>query len=264
MLRDYAMRVFRLMAAAAVLALGAGCCGAQAAPAPEAPSAAQPSTDPRNFEGVWQPDFVPPLVQAGEGTSGALVTVEGAALPYSAKGSEIFWHRVKMEKAGTPVASSVSQYLPALPVYQLDLFLGMFNVIQDRNNLVVMFEDGSRWQIHLDREHPKDLTPTYKGDSVGRFEGATLVADSVGFNTRTWLDSVGSPHSKDLHLTTRIRKIQNGRKLEFLTTYTDPEMYTKPFTVRRTASFRPDGHLLESEIENLRPENNANLVYEDN
>jgi hypothetical protein len=227
------------------------------------PPGARASPEPANFEGVWQPDFVPPLVQAGEGTNGALTTVEHATLPYSAKGANLFWHRVSMEQRGTPVANSVSQYLPAFPVYQLDLFLGMTNIIQDHENVVMLFEDGTRWHIHLNRDHPKRIRHTYKGDSVGHFEGATLVVDSIGFNTKTWLDSVGSPHSRDLHLITRITRIQDGQQLEFLTTYDDPEMYLKPFTVRRTATFRPEGRMLESEIENLRPENNASLVYED-
>jgi len=224
---------------------------------------AQASSDPANFEGVWQPDFVQPLVQAGEGTNGALTTVEHTTLPYSAKGANLFWHRVSMEQRGTPVANSVSQYLPAIPIYQLDLFLGMTSIIQDHENVVMLFEDGTRWHIRLNRDHPKKIKPSYKGDSIGHFEGATLVVDSIGFNTKTWLDSVGSPHGEDLHLITRITKIQNGQQLEFLTTYDDPEMYLKPFTVRRTATFRPEGRLLESEIENLRPENNASLVYED-
>lgn len=258
----------RVLLALALVSLDAG--GARAQPAgpppatPEAPAVPQPSPDPTNFEGIWQPDFVMPLVNAGEGTSGALATVDRKPLPYNDRGATIFQHRMRMEQAGTPIANSVSQYLPAIPVYQLDLFLGQMGVVQDRKNVVILFEDGSNWLIHLDRGHPAALVPSYKGDSVGHFEGATLVVDSIGFNTKTWLDSVGSPHTAKLHLTTRISKIEGGRRLEFLTTYEDPDLYTAPFTVRRTASYRPDGQLLESEIENLRSENNANLIYEDN
>lgn len=266
---SYKIPVRAQLLALAAMAVLAGT-GAAAQPAPadggssEAPAVPQPSPDPTNFEGIWQPDFVPPLVNAGEGTSGALSTTDRKPLPYNDRGSAIFQYRVKMEQAGTPIANSVSQYLPAIPVYQLDLFLGQLGVVQDKKNVVVLFEDGSSWQIHLDRGHPASLTPSYKGDSVGRFEGSTLVVDSIGFNTKTWLDSVGSPHTAKLHLTTRISKIDGGRKLEFLSTYEDPDLYTAPFTVRRTASYRPDGQLLESEVENLRPENNANLIYEDN
>lgn len=275
MFNESSLHVCRLVGSALVMLGMMGAASAQPAPAKQlvvaaGESQAQPSADaprstsaPANFEGVWQPDFVAPLVEAGEGTNGALTTVERTTLPYSAKGANIFWHRVTMEQRGTPVANSVSQYLPAIPVYQLDLFLGVMNIIQDQDNVVILFEDGTRWHIRLNRGHPKKLAHTYKGDSVGHFEGATLVVESTGFNTKTWLDSVGSPHGKELRFITRITKIRDGQQLEFLTTYDDPEMYLKPFTVRRTASWQADGRLLESEIENLRPENNASLVYED-
>lgn len=262
MFDDCFRRASWLIGCAAVLVV-AGTVRAQPVYGAEGASPPPVSSDPANFEGVWQPDFVPPLVEAGQGTSGALATVERMTLPYNAKGANIFWHRVTMEQRGTPVASSVSQYLPALPVYQLDLFLGMMNIIQDKDNVVILFEDGTRWHIRLNRNHPKNLKPTYKGDSVGSFAGGTLVVDSTGFNSRTWLDSVGSPHGQQLHLITRISRIRSGQQLEFLTTYEDPEMYLKPFTVRRTATLRPDGRLLEAEIDNLRAENNSSLVYED-
>jgi hypothetical protein len=128
---------------------------------------------------------------------------------------------------------------------------------------VILFEGGGQWRIHLDRGHPRNLQPTYTGDSVGHWEGATLVVDSIGFNTKTWLDPIGSPHSTDLHFITRISKLQQARKLEFLTTFDDPKMYTKPFTIRTTASWAPQMRMLEVEIENTRPENNSQVVIED-
>lgn len=255
----WSVSMARAGCAAGLLALTLPAPGAQAW-AQEAPRSI---SAPTNFEGVWQPDFVPPLVEAGEGTNGALATVERKPLPYNERGSAIFHHRVEMEQRGTPVANSVSLYLPALPVYQLDLFLGAMQIVQDQENVVILYEDGSRWHIRLNRDHPAGLAPSYAGDSVGHFEGDVLVVDSIGFNDRTWLDAVGSPHTDRLRLVTRISKIEDGRKIEFLTTYDDPGMYTRPFTVRRTASFRPDMRLLESEIENMRAENNANLIYED-
>jgi hypothetical protein len=231
---------------------------------PELPGdAPPPSTEPGNFEGVWKADFAPPLVDSALGTSGSLVTIERTLPPYTAEGANIFWHRVLMEQRGTPVANSPSLYLPGIPMNALSLFLGPMTVIQNRDDFVIFFESGAMWRIHLNRALPKDLEPKFQGYSVGRWQGATLVVESTGFNTRTWLDSVGSPHSEELRFITRITKIDNGRKLEFLTTFDDPKMYSKPFTVRHTASWRPDLRMLEVEIENMRPENNANLVIED-
>jgi hypothetical protein len=222
-----------------------------------------PSADPADFEGFWQPDLNPTPVQAALGTSGALTTIEGTMPPYNADGANLFWHRVLMEQRGTPVANSAAQYLPGLTVNILNLFLGVIDIVQNRDDVVMMFESGSQWRIHLNGKHPKALKPTYAGHSIGHWEGATLVIDVRGFNTKTWLDSIGSPHSADLRFITRVTKIQNGRKLEFLTTFDDPKMYSKPFTVRHTASWRPEMRPIEVEVENLRPENNASLVYED-
>jgi hypothetical protein len=227
------------------------------------PDAPAPSQVPGDFEGVWKPDFTAPLVDSALGTSGSLVTIERTLPPYSAEGANKFWHRVMMEQRGTPVANTPSLYLPSIPLNAMNLFLSPMTILQNRQDFVIFFEAGAMWRIHLGAEHPRDLKPTFQGHSVGRWEGATLVVDSRGFGTRTWLDSVGSPHGKDLRFITRITKIDAGRKLEFLTTFDDPAHYTRPFTVRHTASWRPDLRMLEVEVENMRPENNTNLVIED-
>jgi hypothetical protein len=87
--------------------------------------------------------------------------------------------------------------------------------------------------IHMDgRPHPKDLRPTYFGHSIGRWEGDTLVIDTIGFNEKQWL--AGSfPHTERLHLTERISR-PNLRTLVYEATIDDPGAYTKPWTVRWT------------------------------
>jgi len=228
-----------------------------------APATLPPNTDPANFEGIWKSDHVRPLIQAALGTTGPLVTVEGTQPPYTAEGQNIFWHRMLMEQRGTPVANTAALYLPSIPLNSLSLDLEPFTILQTNTQVLVLWEDGTAWQIYLNKPQPRNLKPTYRGHSVGLWEGATLVVDSTGFNTRTWLDSHGSPHSGDLRFITRISKINHGRQLEFLTTFDDPRYYREPFTVRRTATWRPDLHLLEVEIENTRDENNEGMVYED-
>ena len=64
-------------------------------------------------------------------------------------------------------------------------------------------------QIFTDgRKHPEDMVPSWMGDSIGKWEGDTLVVDSIGFNDKTWLDQVGHPHSEELHLVERIRRAE--------------------------------------------------------
>ena len=90
------------------------------------------------------------------------------------------------------------------------------------------------WRVvYMDgRPHPRDLRPTYFGHSIGKWEGDTLVVDSVGFNEKQWL--AGSyPHTEQLHLTERISR-PNLRTLVYEATIDDPGAYTKPWTVRWT------------------------------
>src|SRR5437879_1642995 len=55
---------------------------------------------------------------------------------------------------------------------------------------VIIIQEGPQTmrQIHMNRRQPKDLDPTYSGDSIGKWEGDTLVVDTIGFNDKTWLD----------------------------------------------------------------------------
>lgn len=85
--------------------------------------------------------------------------------------------------------------------------------------------------IHMDgRPHPTALRPTFLGDSVGRWEGDTLVIDTVGLNEKQW--PAGSyPTTDQLHLTERISR-PNLRSLTYEATIDDPGAYTAPWTVR--------------------------------
>ena len=66
------------------------------------------------------------------------------------------------------------------------------------------------------------------GYSVGRWEGDTFVVDSTGFDERTWLDHFGNPHSDEMRLQERYRRV-NHDTIEFVITLTDPKTYTKPW-----------------------------------
>jgi hypothetical protein len=64
------------------------------------------------------------------------------------------------------------------------------------------------------------------GESIGWYEGKdTLVVDSIGFNDKTWLDSIGRPHSEKLHVIERIRRV-GPDKLELAITIDDPGAYS--------------------------------------
>jgi hypothetical protein len=102
-------------------------------------------------------------------------------------------------------------------------------------------------QAFLDgRPHPpiEELDPTWYGHSIGRWEGDTLVIDTVGFNDKGWLDSRGHPVSERLHVVERYTRTNMGT-MAMEVTIDDPGSYTKPFTVRSTARLMPGDELRE-------------------
>jgi len=84
--------------------------------------------------------------------------------------------------------------------------------------------------IYMDgRPHPKDLDPLYYGHSVGHWDGESLVVDTVGYNTKFWMDREGTPHTEQLHLVERFtRTDMNSMKYE--ATVDDPGAYTSTWT----------------------------------
>ena len=99
--------------------------------------------------------------------------------------------------------------------------------------------------IYMDgRPHPKNLTPSYYGHSVGHWEGDTLVVDTVGFNERFWMERQGAPHTDQLHLIERFTRIDsNNIKIEV--TIDDPGAYTKTWTTGFFMRWTADDETME-------------------
>jgi hypothetical protein len=115
-----------------------------------------------------------------------------------------------------------------------------FQIAQIPGEVIVLFEwDSMRHQIFTDgRPHDTALGPLYMGDSIGHWEGDTLVADTVNFNDKTWLDRMGHPHSDQLHVIERIRRIDHDHLVDDIT-FEDPKAYTKPWSARMTYKLQP-------------------------
>ncbi len=99
--------------------------------------------------------------------------------------------------------------------------------------------------IYMDgREHPKDLTPSYFGHSVGHWEGDTLVVDSVGYNDTSWQNRDGLPTTDKLHLIERFTRTDMNT-LEYKVVIDDPGAYTKPWESGYTVGWTPGEELFE-------------------
>ena len=109
-----------------------------------------------------------------------------------------------------------------------------FTFLQTPGVVYILYEFSRVWRsVAMNRDHPKDPDLTWLGDSVGHYEGDTLVIDTIGFNDKTWLDHVGHPHSEALHLIERFRRLSH-ETLELSMTVEDPKAYTRSFTNRKT------------------------------
>jgi hypothetical protein len=109
---------------------------------------------------------------------------------------------------------------------------------------IFMLQEGNAHtyrQIFMDgRKHPEDPTPTWYGHSTGRWEGDTLVIDTIGLNDKFWLDSSGTPHTERLHLIERWTRT-DYTTLTRAVTIEDPGAFSRPFTVTFTAKLSEPG-----------------------
>jgi hypothetical protein len=104
-------------------------------------------------------------------------------------------------------------------------------------------------QIYLDgRGHPSDLDPTWLGHSIGKWEGDTLVIDTVGYNDRSWL-FVMVPHTEKLQVTHRLRRPDLGH-LEMEITYNDPGTFKAPSKFKLVSVLAPAEDVYEMVCEN--------------
>jgi hypothetical protein len=134
---------------------------------------------------------------------------------------------------------------PSLPV--ADLVPAPFKIVQTPRMLLILYEADTVFrQIFTDgRKLPNDPQPSWLGYSVGKWEGDSLVVETIGFNERGTLDAMGHFHSETMRVTERMHRRDFGH-MEMELTVADSKTYTQPVTVRVNFRLLPDTELLES------------------
>lgn len=121
-----------------------------------------------------------------------------------------------------------------------------FKIVQTRDNIYFLYEYNESWRsIAMNRSHSQDPDPTWFGESVGKWEGNTLVVDAIGFNDRAWLDPIGHPRTEKLHLVEHWHLADDATLVNDMT-IDDPGAYTKPWNARLTFKLDHTGDLRES------------------
>jgi hypothetical protein len=121
--------------------------------------------------------------------------------------------------------------------------------VQKPSLLIILLEDypGFR-QVFMDgREHPEDPNPSWMGHSIGRWEGDTLVVDTVGFNDRGWISLY--PRTEELRMVERYTRLDFGR-IDLKITYEDPAVYKSPLEENLLLHLAPQEELIEYVCEN--------------
>ena len=124
--------------------------------------------------------------------------------------------------------------------------VGLFPVqfVQTPTQMIVMYQYMWAFRvIPIGAKHPDDISPSFLGDSVGRWDGNTFVVDVVGFKPGGWLTG-GLVTSDTLHLTERYTRVDRDQ-LNYEVTIEDPKVLTKPFTQRTTLMLREGARLRE-------------------
>jgi hypothetical protein len=205
-------------------------------PAPKAPNG-QP-----DFSRLWQGGG--PINDISQGLP------KGETLPLLPSARKILESRLSKDD---PQASCLPSGVPRIAPYP-------WRIVQTPTHIFLLFEANihSYRQIFMDgRKHPADPDPTWYGHSIGRFEGNTLVVDTVGFNDKFWFDFKGHPHTERLHIIERYTR-KDYNTLVNQITIDDPGAYSRPFTVTFTAELAPAGDEL---MEYICQENNQDVEH---
>ena len=114
-----------------------------------------------------------------------------------------------------------------------------FQIVESAHSVAILYGyPGTFRTIPTDGgPHPQDPDPTWMGDSIGHWEGDTLVVDTVGFNDKTEIN--GFRHTEALHIIERFRR-PDANTLQYEATLEDPNVFAKPWTVTRAFALRTD------------------------
>jgi hypothetical protein len=192
-----------------------------------------------NLNGIWQtmnsanwdleahaagPGLVVALGAEGA-EPGGLSVVEGDTIPYLpaalTKKKENFANRLTADP-------EIKCYLPGVP--RAAYMPYPFQIFQSEKAIAIAYEyDGAYRNIYLKDPGPPPAD-SWMGQSVGHWEGDTLVVDVTGLDDRTWLDRAGNYHSDALHVVERYTPL-GPNTLTYEATIEDPKVFSRPWKI---------------------------------
>ena len=156
---------------------------------------------------------------------GGMGVVEGGKIPYKPEAEA---KREENQKHWTERDPEVKCYMPGVPRATYMPF--PFQIFHNENSVFIAYEfAGAVRNIYLEDVGPAE-TDSWMGQSVGRWEGDTLVVDVTGQSDQTWFDRSGTHHSNQLHVVERYTLISPNH-IQYEATIEDPEVFTRPWKI---------------------------------
>jgi hypothetical protein len=221
------------------------------APAPRLPDG---KPDLGNGKGSWNPRIIENISGVGPGAPERNAVEKVIDVPFRPWALQVYEKRLADLQKDDPESRCLPPGIPRL--YQTPF---PFQIFQLTDRVLFVFEGGAHlWRsVFTDgRPHLKDPNPSYLGDSIGHWDGDTLVVDTIGFNDRTWLDQDGHPHTEALHTMERFRRTDE-ETLHYEVTIEDAGAYTRSWTTSYTIPWAPRVEPMEY----VCNENNVDLPH---
>ncbi len=201
-----------------------------------------------DFNGVWERPYVPDMSRNARNQQGS------GELPFTPWGKDTFqsYDPGKFDYTGHCLPQGLTRSMNSpFPI----------QIVQTPKTFAVLYEAWNVFHVvpvdgrTLAKQPDLRLEPTWMGTSIGKWDGDTLVVDTVGFNEKTNLDTVGHPHSGQMRITERYTRADD-KHIAYEVVIEDPKTYTKPWKNVRTFTLRPDWDIMEFSCE----ENNKDLT----
>ncbi len=171
------------------------------------------------------------------------------------------WVKERMKKdneevlAGKIGFTARSSCMPAgVPGFLTYPVRPVYIVQTPKQALIIYSGDQQVRRVYMDAPHSENPKPSWYGESVGHYEGDTLVVDTIGMNDKTFVDNYRTPHTEKLHVVERWKKIDDGKMLEVNIRVEDPDAFNEPWSA--TKRYR---RVQEPMVEEVCAENNQHL-----
>jgi hypothetical protein len=172
------------------------------------------------------------------------------------------WAREALKKnnerilaGGTGYTRQVSCWPMGTPAFLLYPAQPIYFIQTPKEVLIVSQMDQQVRHVYLNARHSANVKLSWYGESIGHYEGDTLVVDTIGLNDQTWVDNFRTPHSDKLHTIERFRLTDSGKNLQVDLHVEDPGAYTMPWNAVQRYDRVNQGWLSEY----ICPENNLNF-----